>query len=184
MAIESQAAGFQQQDILAAVRQRQRQADAGRAAADDRQIGREDRVPGKGAGVLKGAQETDPLVAADFSPVRDVMSCCNCVRAVAVEGREFGVQARAEMRADWLLGNPPARLRAPQVAVARRTRPLGSTIFRHRRSVPIFASMVEAENGGAKRDRTADLLHAMQALSQLSYGPNSVAPALLVAGGA
>jgi hypothetical protein len=27
------------------------------------------------------------------------------------------------------------------------------------------------KNGGAKRDRTADLLHAMQALSQLSYGP-------------
>tara|TARA_A100000164_G_scaffold355895_1_gene364936 strand:+ start:271 stop:408 length:138 start_codon:yes stop_codon:yes gene_type:complete len=26
-------------------------------------------------------------------------------------------------------------------------------------------------NGGAKRDRTADLLHAMQALSQLSYSP-------------
>ena len=26
-------------------------------------------------------------------------------------------------------------------------------------------------NGGAMRDRTADLLHAMQALSQLSYGP-------------
>ena len=25
--------------------------------------------------------------------------------------------------------------------------------------------------GGGKRDRTADLLHAMQALSQLSYGP-------------
>ncbi len=29
--------------------------------------------------------------------------------------------------------------------------------------------------GGAKRDRTADLLHAMQALSQLSYSPTSVA---------
>jgi hypothetical protein len=27
--------------------------------------------------------------------------------------------------------------------------------------------------GGARRDRTADLLHAMQALSQLSYGPLS-----------
>ena len=27
--------------------------------------------------------------------------------------------------------------------------------------------------GGGKRDRTADLLHAMQALSQLSYTPNS-----------
>ena len=26
--------------------------------------------------------------------------------------------------------------------------------------------------GGARRDRTADLLHAMQALSQLSYTPN------------
>lgn len=26
-------------------------------------------------------------------------------------------------------------------------------------------------NGGGKRDRTADLLHAMQALSQLSYTP-------------
>jgi hypothetical protein len=29
--------------------------------------------------------------------------------------------------------------------------------------------------GGARRDRTADLLHAMQALSQLSYGPNLTA---------
>jgi hypothetical protein len=28
-------------------------------------------------------------------------------------------------------------------------------------------------SGGARRDRTADLLHAMQALSQLSYGPNA-----------
>ena len=29
--------------------------------------------------------------------------------------------------------------------------------------------------GGAKRDRTADLLHAMQALSQLSYSPGFLA---------
>ncbi|SOZ78246.1 hypothetical protein CBM2618_A160299 [Cupriavidus taiwanensis] len=29
------------------------------------------------------------------------------------------------------------------------------------------------DSGGAKRDRTADLLHAMQALSQLSYSPVS-----------
>src|SRR5690554_341446 len=28
--------------------------------------------------------------------------------------------------------------------------------------------------GGATRDRTADLLHAMQALSQLSYSPNGL----------
>jgi hypothetical protein len=32
------------------------------------------------------------------------------------------------------------------------------------------------KGGGARRDRTADLLHAMQALSQLSYGPKSVEP--------
>jgi hypothetical protein len=32
-------------------------------------------------------------------------------------------------------------------------------------------SALPAEGGGARRDRTADLLHAMQALSQLSYGP-------------
>ena len=28
--------------------------------------------------------------------------------------------------------------------------------------------------GGATRDRTADLLHAMQALSQLSYNPKPI----------
>jgi hypothetical protein len=38
------------------------------------------------------------------------------------------------------------------------------------------------EVGGAKRDRTADLLHAMQALSQLSYGPISKPPQRLVDG--
>jgi hypothetical protein len=31
----------------------------------------------------------------------------------------------------------------------------------------------DPENGGARRDRTADLLHAMQALSQLSYSPKT-----------
>ncbi len=29
-------------------------------------------------------------------------------------------------------------------------------------------------NGGARRDRTADLLNANQALSQLSYGPSGI----------
>ncbi len=32
-------------------------------------------------------------------------------------------------------------------------------------------TMFREEIGGARRDRTADLLHAMQALSQLSYSP-------------
>ena len=32
-------------------------------------------------------------------------------------------------------------------------------------------AMLFFQRGGGKRDRTADLLHAMQALSQLSYTP-------------
>ena len=32
----------------------------------------------------------------------------------------------------------------------------------------------DPESGGDKRDRTADLLHAMQALSQLSYSPITI----------
>ena len=33
--------------------------------------------------------------------------------------------------------------------------------------------MLVINNGGARRDRTADLLRATQALSQLSYSPNN-----------
>lgn len=32
-------------------------------------------------------------------------------------------------------------------------------------------TLLFCSDGGGKRDRTADLLHAMQALSQLSYTP-------------
>ena len=39
----------------------------------------------------------------------------------------------------------------------------------------------DLSRGGARRDRTADLLHAMQALSQLSYSPTE--PRALRAGG-
>ncbi|KTC76206.1 hypothetical protein Lani_0495, partial [Legionella anisa] len=34
-----------------------------------------------------------------------------------------------------------------------------------------FSINIKDVDGGARRDRTADLLHAMQALSQLSYNP-------------
>src|SRR4051812_17789976 len=40
-----------------------------------------------------------------------------------------------------------------------------------RSGVGVSPEARRAKGGGAKRDRTADLLHAMQALSQLSYGP-------------
>jgi hypothetical protein len=39
------------------------------------------------------------------------------------------------------------------------------------------AGLVGREGGGARRDRTVDLLLAKQALSQLSYGPNDAAAA-------
>jgi hypothetical protein len=35
-----------------------------------------------------------------------------------------------------------------------------------------FSTLTSEIVGGGKRDRTADLLHAMQALSQLSYTPD------------
>ncbi len=41
----------------------------------------------------------------------------------------------------------------------------------HTFPIIIFLDRIAGSFGGAKRDRTADLLHAMQALSQLSYSP-------------
>ena len=40
---------------------------------------------------------------------------------------------------------------------------------------PARPMQMTVKSGGARRDRTADLLHAMQALSQLSYGPGTTA---------
>ncbi len=37
--------------------------------------------------------------------------------------------------------------------------------------LPVIQKYYESEVGGDKRDRTADLLNAIQALSQLSYTP-------------
>src|SRR5690606_35470822 len=51
--------------------------------------------------------------------------------------------------------------------------PQALTSMASRQSSQLLQDMrtVSCEIGGAKRDRTADLLHAMQALSQLSYSP-------------
>ena len=46
----------------------------------------------------------------------------------------------------------------------------------------LLTQQLSTKLGGARRDRTADLLRARQALSQLSYGP-SVNPARLFFGG-
>ena len=43
----------------------------------------------------------------------------------------------------------------------------------HTHQVSHYLLKSESNSGGARRDRTADLLRARQALSQLSYGPNN-----------
>jgi hypothetical protein len=59
-----------------------------------------------------------------------------------------------------------ARKKSPSPAIA--------TATETARSAGRFCLGVQdLEDGGARRNRTADLLHAMQALSQLSYGPVS-----------
>jgi hypothetical protein len=42
----------------------------------------------------------------------------------------------------------------------------------HLIGVPSRSFAQQAKAGGARRSRTADLLNAIQALSQLSYGPD------------
>src|SRR5882672_4797412 len=62
---------------------------------------------------------------------------------------------------------PPARLR-PAGYAGHHASPFGHPVAAPREAR-------RAKRGGARRDRTADLLHAMQALSQLSYGPLRIA---------
>ena len=57
-------------------------------------------------------------------------------------------------------------------ACQRAVKPLGAEPAAETKTAPKGA--VSTGDGGARRDRTDDLLHAMQALSQLSYGPISL----------
>ena len=52
-------------------------------------------------------------------------------------------------------------------------RPRTSAVHRRVSSVLLALIATPAVSGGATRDRTADLLNANQALSQLSYSPNA-----------
>ena len=47
------------------------------------------------------------------------------------------------------------------------------TLILHRLDIAADLAGLSISSGGGKRDRTADLLHAMQALSQLSYTPTA-----------
>jgi hypothetical protein len=73
---------------------------------------------------------------------------------------------------------PPAcsrKTRDPQRTPIWSTQPVFARVGYAGHASPLFAAAPRiarrAKRGGARRDRTADLLHAMQALSQLSYGP-------------
>ena len=65
------------------------------------------------------------------------------------------------------MGPGKIRTASPSLANAREASGLD---FRTQQK-PRFLSEARFHFGGDKRDRTADLLHAMQALSQLSYTP-------------
>jgi hypothetical protein len=69
-----------------------------------------------------------------------------------------------------LAGRQPAGMRRRSLKATRRL-PRSSTKSRAARPLGQAKDEIDQEVGGARRDRTADLLNAIQALSQLSYGP-------------
>ena len=70
---------------------------------------------------------------------------------------------------------PDAPAEARRHSVAPRAKVIGKPRCRAgaRTTHPSRLKAKSQGDGGARRDRTADLLHAMQALSQLSYGPTT-----------
>ena len=81
------------------------------------------------------------------------------------------VKLEAAMTAAPVVGGVPTGIRTPVIAVKGRCpRPLddGDPVLLQVDVAGLFSFEL---TGGGKRDRTADLLHAMQALSQLSYTP-------------
>jgi hypothetical protein len=73
---------------------------------------------------------------------------------------------RVKQAASYLFTMSKDPDRAPSQA-----QPIQTLLFVQRRTV--FALVQSNQNGGARRDRTDDILLAKQALSQLSYGPIS-----------
>jgi len=67
----------------------------------------------------------------------------------------------------------PTGIRTPVTTVKGSCpRPLDDRVKFFFTSLPRATLLPKKQVGGGKRDRTADLLHAMQALSQLSYTPS------------
>ncbi len=78
-----------------------------------------------------------------------------------------GANKKPATRAGLLLAGVPTGIRTPVLTVKGWCpRPLDDGDEHHE-------NVQQQKFGGARRDRTVDLLHAMQALSQLSYGPES-----------
>ena len=71
---------------------------------------------------------------------------------------------------DGSTGNGTADLACSNVGTDGIAPPTARSIAR-RRQVPCIQTKICRKGGGARRDRTDDLLLAKQALSQLSYGP-------------
>ena len=108
-----------------------------------------------------------------------VPSAPNC-RTLWFESGGDAIQKKkaTAMGGFFLLCGVPTGIRTPVIAVKGRCpRPLddGDKTSRKLEGSRLGQpGMTSSSIGGGKRDRTADLLHAMQALSQLSYTPDRV----------
>src|SRR6266481_8204576 len=110
------------------------------------------------------------------------MACCNRnsagsrarkVRtALSVSGSKNFIAvfwAQRHKQANAPRSGVPTGIRTPVLTVKGWCpRPLDDGDVSLKSTIPARSTL---KTGGARRDRTADLLHAMQALSQLSYGP-------------
>src|SRR5262249_6524653 len=98
------------------------------------------------------------FIGGEWRPQGDSNPCYCRERAVSWASRRWGRMIRCVRHSSTFLArNADATVGSYRWSFEP---PLGSC-----------SSSFLVEVGGARRDRTADLLHAMQALSQLSYSP-------------
>ena len=92
------------------------------------------------------------------------MSLATCANATllslsALDGNRALTRLNVRKKSELLKSNDPRRVPAIEIFVGN-----GKNDTHSLKNLSI-------KSGGARRDRTADLLRARQALSQLSYGP-------------
>ena len=124
-----------------------------------------------GAGARPHALDAAPLGRTPSPPPRLTVSCLPGARLVAPRRRRDAAISAESGHPEPRSGQRPAQNR--RIAMMRRA--AGAALKRRNPHV------CRGSSSGASRARTGDLLHAMQALSQLSYSPRPVAAAIVTA---